>query len=125
MRQIRRRILPATCWAALLASYVPMLAVAFYNRPYYDDFANGGMVTHAVWQETGSLWAVMSASFSNAHTAYMGWEGNFVPNFLNGIQLGAISFELCCLTPFVSDAVNASSMTKGVRQHSSNEIAPN
>ncbi|MDD3410751.1 MAG: DUF6056 family protein [Eubacteriales bacterium] len=111
MRQIRRRILPAACWAALLASYVPMLAVAFYNRPYYDDFANGGMVTHAVWQETGSLWAVLSAAFSNAHTAYMGWEGNFVPNFLNGIQLGAISFELCWLTPFVMLLALTASLT--------------
>lgn len=95
------RLLAALCCIATLLTLIPLFAISFYNHPYYDDFAAGGVLTQQVWQDTHSVWALLLAAFSGAQKSYMNWEGNYVPNYLNCIQVSAISQELCFLVTWV------------------------
>ncbi|MFQ9902037.1 MAG: hypothetical protein ACLRWF_10460 [Ruthenibacterium sp.] len=45
----------------LVASLVPLLAIAQYSHPSADDYPYA-LATHAAWQETGSIWAVLRAA---------------------------------------------------------------
>ena len=98
-------LLAVLCCAAAAVLLVPVLAVSFYNHPYYDDYANGGQLTKQVWSETGSAAALLLAAFEGAGHSYAAWEGNYVPNYLNSIQLVGISEELYFLVTFVLLAV--------------------
>lgn len=103
MRETRLgvRLLAMLCCALVALSLVPVLSISFYNHSYYDDFATGGQAARAVWEDTHSVWALLTEAFSTAASSYENWEGNFVPNYLNSIQLGAISQDLCFAVTFV------------------------
>ena len=93
--RIGNRALAVLCCFLVLLSLLPLVAVSFYNHPYYDDFSRGGQVTKRVWEETHSVGALLLAAADGAKQSYFRWEGNYVPNYLNCIQLSAISQELC------------------------------
>lgn len=89
-RPVSIRTAAVVLCALVLLSLLPMVLVSLDNRPYYDDYSIGGRMTHAVWTATGSVFALLGGAFSVAATMYTDWEGNFVANYLNAIQLGAI-----------------------------------
>lgn len=95
------RLLAILCCALVALSLVPVFSISFYNHSYYDDFSAGGQMTRAVWEDTHSVWALLTEAFSTSASSYENWEGNFIPNYLNSIQLGAISQDLCFAVTFV------------------------
>lgn len=77
-------------WACVLAlvlaaSLVPLLAVAQYSHPSADDYPYA-VETHAAWQETGSIWAVLRAAGHTVAQRYQTWQGSFSAIFLFALQ---------------------------------------
>ena len=58
----------------LVASLVPLLAIAQYSHPSADDYPYA-LATHAAWQETGSVWAVLRAAAHTVAQRYQTWQG--------------------------------------------------
>ncbi len=93
----------AVCWLCallLLASVVPMYALAFYNHAYYDDFGFSTL-THSAWQEGGGLWAVLAAGIQNTVGIRQTWEGTYFSSFLSTFQPALFGENLYWLTTFV------------------------
>ena len=66
MKKLGKLLAGSRFWACVLAlvltaSLVPLLAVAQYSHPSADDYPYA-VETHAAWQETGSIWAVLRAA---------------------------------------------------------------
>lgn len=98
-RRISARLLAVLLCVTALLSITPLLVAARDNRPYYDDFASGGQLTRSVWSQTHSVPALLSAAWNGAKRSYLTWEGNYTTNYLNCIQLSALSSRL---TPVVT-----------------------
>lgn len=69
----------------LVASLVPLLAIAQYSHPSADDYPYA-LATHAAWQETGSIWAVLRAAAHTVVQRYQTWQGSFSAIFLFALQ---------------------------------------
>ena len=69
----------------LVASLVPLLAIAQYSHPSADDYPYA-LATHAAWQETGSIWAVLRAAAHTVAQRYQTWQGSFSAIFLFALQ---------------------------------------
>lgn len=83
----KRRIATLGCIVVLTLSVLPLYAISFYNHPYYDDF-NFSAGVHSVWQETGSLSAVLTAAWAGAKEVRATWQGTYTGTLLSNIQPG-------------------------------------
>ena len=77
--------LVAVC--ALLVSLVPLMAIAPYGAPQFDDF-RFGKTTHDAWEATGSPWAVLSAAAAYSALLYRTWQGTYAASFLMCLHPG-------------------------------------
>lgn len=109
MRPLRRIIhfrLPekAVFWLALAAvvlMLVPMLLVARYNVPCADDY-HFGAPTHAAWQATHSLAAVVKAAGEKVAERYANWQGTYSAMFLMALQPAVFGNGFYALVPFLT-----------------------
>lgn len=107
MRPLKRIIhfrLPekAVFWLALAAvvlMLVPMLLVARYNVPCADDY-HFGAPTHAAWQATHSLAAVVKAAGEKVAERYANWQGTYSAMFLMALQPAVFGNGFYALVPF-------------------------
>lgn len=88
-----RRLAAVLCALALLASALPLYAISFYNHPYYDDYGFSADV-HRVWQETGSIAAVLKQALVSAAQTRQNWQGTYTGTLLTNVQPGIFSEEL-------------------------------
>ncbi|MBO5500408.1 MAG: hypothetical protein J6A48_00105, partial [Clostridia bacterium] len=88
-----RRLAAILCALALLVSALPLYAISVYNHPYYDDYGFSGEV-HQVWQETGSLGAVLRQAIQSAKETRKNWQGNYTGTLLTNVQPGIFSESL-------------------------------
>ncbi|MBE5793196.1 MAG: hypothetical protein E7323_00745 [Clostridiales bacterium] len=88
-----RRLAAVLCALALLASALPLYAISVYNHPYYDDYSFSADV-HQVWQETGSLSAVLRQAIQSAKETRQNWQGNYTGTLLTNVQPGIFSESL-------------------------------
>lgn len=91
--RLLRRVAAILCALALLVSALPLYAISFYNHPYYDDYGFSGEV-HRVWQETGSLGAVLRQAIQSAKETRQNWQGTYTGTLLTNVQPGIFSEEL-------------------------------
>lgn len=87
------------CVLGLVASTLPLYAIAFYNHPYYDDYGFSAGVRQ-VWRQTGSLGAVWSAAVEQAAHTRQTWQGTYLGTFLTNLQPGLFSEDLYWLGSF-------------------------
>ena len=90
MKKLGKLLAGSRFWACVLAlvltaSLVPLLAVAQYSHPSADDYPYA-VETHAAWQETGSIWAVLRAAGHTVAQRYQTWQGSFSAIFLFALQ---------------------------------------
>ncbi len=93
------RLLSLVCVLVLVAGVLPLYAISLYNHPYFDDY-NFAAATHAVWQDTHSLPAVLTAALKSAKTARNAWQGTYTGTLLSTVQPGMFSERLYFLTTF-------------------------
>ena len=109
MRPLKRIIhfrLPekAVFWlvlAAVVLMLVPMLLVARYNVPCADDY-HFGAPTHAAWQATHSLAAVVKAAGEKVAERYANWQGTYSAMFLMALQPAVFGNGFYALVPFLT-----------------------
>lgn len=73
--------------AAFLLSLVPLYTAARYSYAGVDDYRYGA-TTHAVWEQTGSLRAVLAEAANVAKQTYTQWQGSLSAIFLMSLQPG-------------------------------------
>ena len=100
-KQVGTKGLAVLCCGIVVLSLLPVLGISFFNHPYYDDFASGGQLTQRILREGGSFWTLLGAAFEGAWQSYINWEGNYVTNYVNAIQISAVSQELCYVATLV------------------------
>lgn len=72
---------------ALIISMIPIIALAFYNFPCADDLGYSIYTKHA-WDETHSLFAVLSAAWRKVSESYFSWQGTWTSIFIMALQPG-------------------------------------
>ena len=82
--------------AAVVLMLVPMLLVARYNVPCADDY-HFGAPTHAAWQATHSLAAVVKAAGEKVAERYANWQGTYSAMFLMALQPAVFGNGFVCL----------------------------
>ena len=87
------RLIATLCAFALLASLIPLYALAWYNHPFYDDFGFSIRI-HQVWNHTGSVGAAVKEAWQNMLNTRQTWQGNYTATFLSGIQPGVFDEQL-------------------------------
>ncbi len=95
-----QKIFAALCVLALIASTLPLYAIAFHNHPYYDDYGFSAAV-HKAWQETGSAKALAQAAFASARNTRMTWQGTYTGTILSNFQPGVFSESLYWVGTFI------------------------
>ncbi len=86
---------------AFAASVLPLLAISVYNHPSADDF-NYSVLTHQVWQETGSVLQVLKAAVETAVYYFNEWEGLYAAPFFLALQPGIFGETAYMLTPWMT-----------------------
>ncbi|MBQ7146895.1 MAG: hypothetical protein IJR95_09100 [Lachnospiraceae bacterium] len=81
-------------------SLIPLYALGFFAHPSVDDYYYG-VETAGVWQETGSLGAVMSKSWELMKDSYETWQGNFAAIFLMRLQPGVFGESAYWIAPVI------------------------
>mgnify|MGYP002554189598 CR=1 FL=1 len=87
--------------AAVVLMLVPMLLVARYNVPCADDY-HFGAPTHAAWQATHSLAAVVKAAGEKVAERYANWQGTYSAMFLMALQPAVFGNGFYALVPFLT-----------------------
>ena len=68
-----------------LALILPIIYVGKWNAPQLDDFGYT-VKTHAAWQETHNVFAVLKAAVAQAQDSYRTWQGTFSSIFLMALS---------------------------------------
>ena len=84
-----------------LCMLIPVFVIAPCGRATGDDLSNS-TVTHAVWLQTHSVFAVIKEAFSNIESMYYNWEGCYTSDYLYAIQPELFGTGLYAMTPFVN-----------------------
>ena len=91
--------------AALLAVFfvlqvIPILYLGKFNHPTSDDFKYGAY-SHAAWQETGSLAAVVEAAIKGVVEDYQTWQGSYSALFLMRLEPTVFGEKYYGLVPWI------------------------
>ena len=84
-RSLPRRTVAWLCVLLLLISILPMYALALYNHAFYDDLGFS-LLTHAAWQQSGSVAAVLEAAVRNTVRIRQTWEGTYTTSFISAFS---------------------------------------
>lgn len=83
-----------------LLGLIPLVLVAFYDRPQVDDFYYGVKTYHA-FAQTGSWWETIRAAVEQCLETYQNWQGSFVAVFLFALQPGIFGEQWYPITFFL------------------------
>ena len=104
LRRVQRysvyEILYLVLLALLIFLVLPLLQTALYAHPSADDFTYG-QNTHHVWEETGSLLAVIAEAVKTAKAFWYSYQGPFASAFFMALHPAVISERLYPLTTVV------------------------
>ena len=87
-------------FALFVLFMIPLLAIAVYAHPAFDDYSYG-LLTKQAWERTGSLSAVFRGAILTARDTYDSWQGSFSAIFLMALQPGIFGERLYVLTPLL------------------------
>ncbi|MCL2811355.1 MAG: DUF6056 family protein [Clostridia bacterium] len=79
---------------------LPLLVIAVYAHPTYDDYTFG-LHTKRAWQQTGSLYAVLGAAAVTVRNFFYGFQGSFASTFLMALQPGVFGERFYILGPYI------------------------
>ena len=79
---------------------IPLMIMAFYARPAMDDYIYG-MSVKAVWQQTGSLIAVVCEGIRVANHIFATWQGTYGAMLLTALQPGVFGDRFYAIGPLV------------------------
>ena len=82
----------------LVVSLLPLLIAGRYNLLMADDFAMG-KECHKIWEDTGSITAMLGYAFSHALEVWQTWQGCFTINFLDSLNPGFFGEGFAWITP--------------------------
>ena len=78
---------------------LPLLVIAVYAHPTYDDYSYG-QSTKMIWQQTGSIAAVLRAAWEWTLHIYRAYQGSFSAVFLMTLQPGIFGERVYILAPY-------------------------
>lgn len=99
-RLLTQRSAALLCCVVLGLSLLPLLVISRYNHPLADDFNFGVNAFHA-FQDTGSLFEVLSAAARRTAEIYESWQGTFSAVFLMSAQPAVFGEQFYFLTVFI------------------------
>ncbi len=79
---------------------LPIIYVGKWNAPQLDDFGYC-VKTHAAWEETHDLFAVLKAAVSQAQDSYRTWQGTFSSIFLMALAPNIFNYRGYKLVPAI------------------------
>lgn len=85
---------------ALAVSFIPILALGFYNHPCMDDFNYGLYAAQAV-KNGESIFGILAAAARKTAETYQNWQGTFSAVFLMALHPAVFSEKIYFLTPFL------------------------
>lgn len=91
-------------------SLIPLYLIGFYDHPSVDDYYYSAQ-TALVWQNTGSLDAVLKASYEEMLTTYQDWQGTYSAIFLMHLQPGLFGENYYVIAPIILISSFVLSMT--------------
>lgn len=97
---ISRRFVAVLLVVLLALCLVPSLYVGRFVMPQADDFGFSAN-PHAVWQQTGSVAAVIAAAAHETAQLYQNWQGSYTACFLMYLQPGQFGEGWYSLTPWL------------------------
>jgi len=80
-----------------LLSCIPLYVISDYAHPSVDDYSYGTF-TARVWQETGSIRAVLANAWERTAHTYKNWQGTFSSIFLMRLQPAVFGEQYYFLT---------------------------
>ena len=98
-KSLSRRAVAWLCALLLLASLLPMYALALYNHAFYDDYVFS-LLTSVAWKDTGSVFAVLEAAVRNTVGIRQTWEGTYATSFISTFQPAIFGDSMYWLTTF-------------------------
>lgn len=84
-----------------LLSLIPLYLIALYDFPSADDFFYLGQ-TLPVWEQTGSIIAVLQTALQQTVQRYFEWQGNFSFIFLTFLQPASFGEQYYELTAVIT-----------------------
>lgn len=84
----------------LAVSLIPMLVIAFYNHPSWDDFNYSPLVKSAI-EDGGGVFSVISAAAKQVKNHYYEWQGTYSAIFLFALQPAVFGEGFYALSTFI------------------------
>ena len=82
------RLVAGMAFAAFVLLMIPLLRIAIYSVPYYDDYKFGGFVKGFLTQER-SLRSALQGALYCTKTNWHAWQGTYSASFFNSLmQIG-------------------------------------
>lgn len=85
----------------VLISLIPLYLIAWYAFPSADDFFYLGQ-TLPIWEQTGSIAAMVQAALQQTVQRYFEWQGNFTFIFLTFLQPASFGEQYYGLTAVIT-----------------------
>lgn len=79
---------------------IPLCIMSYYNHPSADDYGYA-ILTKKVWDETGSIFAVLKMAVSTSIKFYNEWQGLYSSAFFLALQPGLFGEEYYVLTGYI------------------------
>lgn len=81
-------------------SIIPIVLIAFYSFPAFDDF-NHSVETFKVIKNGGSFLELLKAAIDWTKNVYISWQGTYTAIFLSAFQPGVFGVEYYFLAPII------------------------
>lgn len=78
------RLVAGFAVAALGLLLIPLLRIALYSVPYYDDYLAGRFVRSFLWEEN-SLRSALQGLWYSVKSSWYAWQGTYSATFLNSL----------------------------------------
>lgn len=92
------KIVAWVAMAAFAVMMLPLLRIALYSVPYYDDYMFGS--TTKFWMEqVGSPWGALKGAVESARVEWYAWQGTYSATFFNSLVPAIWGEQYYCLGP--------------------------
>lgn len=81
-------------------SLIPIVLIAFYSFPAFDDF-NHSVETFKVIKNNGSFLELLKVAIDWTKSVYISWQGTYTAIFLSALQPGVFGIEYYFLGPII------------------------
>ncbi|MBQ7045959.1 MAG: hypothetical protein IJN65_05655 [Clostridia bacterium] len=97
---LKQKYIALTLLAVLIVSLIPLVVMAAYDSPHYDDY-HYGLNTHSAWSETHNIFSVLKAAAQQTKHTYNTWQGSFSAVFLFTLQPALFGEQFYFIVPII------------------------